>query len=156
MTRARDDWREAPASPVSDARARRAARLETRALYRLADAAYGPFSCPASAECCQLTKVKRQPWLWLGEWLVLEERLRSEGRRVEARADGACPLLGADGRCTVYADRPFGCRTYFCHRVTGPAHEPSAQVNALQERLGRLSRDVDPSAEPRALLDWLL
>ncbi|MHB8878075.1 MAG: YkgJ family cysteine cluster protein, partial [Myxococcaceae bacterium] len=57
------------------ARAReRAALLETRALYRLADAAYAPFSCPASGECCQLAARGREPWLWPSEWRLLQAR----------------------------------------------------------------------------------
>jgi hypothetical protein len=143
-------------SPAPTERARRAARLETRAVYRHADQAYAPFSCPASAECCQLAKTGRQPWLWLGEWLVLEERLAREGRRPRARPDGACPLLGDDGRCTVYEDRPFGCRTFFCHRIQGPARQPVEAVNALLERLAKVAQQVDPDSQPRPLLEWLL
>jgi Fe-S-cluster containining protein len=147
-----------PLDPLKAAQARleRAARLETRAVYRQADAAYAGFSCPASAECCQLAKTGRQPWLWLGEWLVLKERLEREGRQVTAREDGACPLLGEGGRCTVYEDRPFGCRTFFCARVRGPDRQPVEEVDALLRRLERLSRAVDPDTEPRTLLDWLL
>ncbi|MBN1497320.1 MAG: hypothetical protein JXA07_11160 [Spirochaetes bacterium] len=26
----------------------------------------------------------------------------------------ACPNLGADGRCTIYENRPIGCREFFC------------------------------------------
>lgn len=35
-------------------------------------------------------------------------------------ADGACPMLGADGRCTIYLSRPFACRTHFCEPAGGP------------------------------------
>lgn len=143
-------------SPLTE-RAHRAARLETRAVYRHADAAYAPFSCPASAECCQLAKTGREPWLWLGEWLVLEERLRREHRTdpVEGASPGACPLLAPNGRCSVYEDRPFGCRTFFCHRIQGPARQPVERVNELLERLERVARAADPAAEPRPLTQWL-
>ena len=30
---------------------------------------------------------------------------------------GPCPLLGADGGCTVYAVRPFNCRRWGCFRA---------------------------------------
>jgi len=135
-------------------RARRAARLETRAVYRQADAAFAPFSCPATAECCQLGKTGRPPWLWRGEWLILEERLRQDGVAPQPRSDGACPLL-RDGRCSVYADRPFGCRTFFCEKIRGPGRQPVEVVNGLLERLAHVAQTLDESAEPRPLQDWL-
>ena len=39
----------------------RASLVQLRALYRHADAAYAPFSCPASGECCQLSTTRREP-----------------------------------------------------------------------------------------------
>ncbi len=131
--------------------------LETRAIYRQADAAYRPHSCPATAECCQLAVTKRQPWLWPSEWQVLRARLAADGRGIPpAREDGACPLLDASGkRCTVYEDRPFGCRTFFCARRTGPAREPVARVNALLERLSALNLELDEAAAPVELLALL-
>lgn len=129
------------------------------AIYRQADEAYARFSCPASAECCQLSRRGRQPWLWEVEWAALESALARQGRQVPPpRADGACPLLDADGRrCTVYADRPFGCRTYFCERASGGRH-PLEAVVALSTRLEALALEVDPDAGaegPRPILDWL-
>jgi len=127
---------------------------DLRSLYRLADDAYRPFSCPATAECCRLSAVGRQPWLWPVEWALL---LEASGPRLPpARDDGSCPFLDAEGkRCTVYADRPFGCRTFFCHRVRGPAREPVARVAQLAQRLERVARTLDPECTaPRPLLAW--
>jgi Fe-S-cluster containining protein len=129
------------------------------AIYRQADEAYAGFSCPASAECCQLAKRGRQPWLWEVEWTALEGALARQGRKVPPpREDGACPLLDEGGRrCTVYADRPFGCRTYFCERASGGRH-PLEAVVALSRRLEALALEVDPGAGasgPRPLLEWL-
>lgn len=139
--------------------AERRAEQETRAIYRLADALFGPFSCPATAECCQLTARGREPWLWPSEWRVLKAAtLAAHGQMPQARTDGACPLLDATGkRCTVYADRPLGCRTFFCHRVRGPAQQPTLEMNALLERLERVNRvdsddDVAADVEPLPLL----
>jgi hypothetical protein len=125
---------------------------ELRAVYRHADAAYAPFSCPASGECCQLTVTKREPWLWLPEWLLL-----TRSRPVPPpRADGACPFLDAAGRrCTAYADRPFGCRTYFCGRMRGPPHQPLEAVVTLSQRIESLSVRLEPLlAGPRPILTW--
>jgi hypothetical protein len=135
-------------------RAQRQARLHTLAVFRHADEAYAPFSCPATAECCQLAKTGREPWLWLSEWLVLKERLVRDGRGPLPRT-AACPLLDANGRCSVYADRPFGCRTFFCHRIQGPARQPVETVNALLERLQAISKTLDGDTEPKPLTEWL-
>lgn len=136
--------------------ARRRARDETRHVLREGSRAWAPFSCPGTAECCQLAVTKRPPWLWPSEWDVLLEHLRRAGRTLpSARADGGCPFLDEPGRrCTVYDARPLGCRTFFCHRVTGPARVPADETNALLERLAALNLAVDDEARPRSLLDW--
>ncbi|WP_338864383.1 YkgJ family cysteine cluster protein [Myxococcus stipitatus] len=132
--------------------ARERALKDVRAIYRQADAAYTPFSCPASGECCQLSRTGRQPWLWLPEWELL-----TKGRPLPPpREDGGCPYLDAAGlRCTVYADRPFGCRTFFCERIRGPTRQPAETVGTLLERLERASQRREPSLRgPRPLLEW--
>jgi uncharacterized protein len=134
------------------AHARRAAFQELRAVYRLANAAYQPYSCPGTAECCQLATTHREPWLWPVEWELL---LAAKGGALPpARADGGCPFLEADGRrCSVYAARPFGCRTFFCHRIRGPAREPIEAVALLSQRLERVAQTLDADCQaPRPLL----
>ena len=134
------------------AHTRRAALQELQAVYRGADAAYRPYSCPGTAECCQLATTGREPWLWPVEWEFL---LAAKGGQVpEERADGGCPFLEADGkRCSVYASRPFGCRTFFCHRIRGPAREPIEAVALLSERLDRVAHTLDVDCVgPRPLL----
>lgn len=151
------DWDEDDGEPHAPGNARgvheeERALKELRTVYRQADAAYAPFSCPASGECCQLAKTRRQPWLWWPEWLLLARRHPLP----PPRADGGCPYLDAAGlRCTVYADRPFGCRTFFCERIRGPARQPADTVTQLLVRLERLSERLMPSLTgPRQLLDW--
>ena len=48
--------------------------------------------------------------------------LRATGRtKLPPEVDGACPMLEHhSGRCLIYADRPFGCRTHFCAAAGGP------------------------------------
>jgi uncharacterized protein len=54
------------------------------------------------------------------EALWAAQGVRASGRkRLIPREDGACPCLGKDGRCTIYAHRPFGCRTHFCEAAGG-------------------------------------
>jgi Fe-S-cluster containining protein len=145
-----DDEDKAPETGAAVAEAR--ALQELRVIYQRADAAYAPFSCPASGECCQLATTKRQPWLWEPEWRLLASRHGLP----PPREDGGCPYLDAAGkRCTVYADRPFGCRTFFCERIRGPARQPAEAVDALLRRLEAVSQRVWPELTgPRPLLEW--
>jgi uncharacterized protein len=134
----------------------RRAATETRAVLRQASAAWARHTCPGTSECCQLAVTKRPPWLWPSEWKVLEAGLEKAKRPLPPRrADGGCPFLDAAGlRCTVYEDRPLGCRTFFCHRIEGPAKLPADETNALLERLKGLNLATDDEAEPRSILDW--
>jgi uncharacterized protein len=152
-----DDELEAPADRRTQVQRERAALGALAVVYREADTAWAPFSCPASGECCQLTKTGRQPWLWRAEWLRLEERLKRDGRALPPpRADGGCPLLDATGvRCSVYGDRPLGCRTFFCGRIQGPARQPAEVMDLLQRKLERLSVALaEEDSGPRPLLEW--
>ena len=143
--------------PPTTAVAWQRAMTETRAVLRQASAAWARHSCPGTSECCQLTKTNRPPWLWPSEWKVLQARLEREARALPAvRADGGCPFLDAAGtRCTVYEDRPLGCRTFFCHRIVGPEKLPADQTNALLDRLRALNLATDDSAAPRSIFEWL-
>ena len=47
--------------------------------------------------------------------------------------------------------RPLGCRTFFCHRRQGPAHEPVAEMDRLQRRLESVARRLNPMRRARAL-----
>ncbi len=87
-----------------------------------------------------------------------------------AEDERRCPLLDDDGSkpmesdppagCRVYASRPFGCRTFFCDRVSGPGKLPRGPVQELSRRLAALSArafPADPHARPleRALAEAL-
>jgi len=135
------------------AHAERKAGTALEAFYRASDATWSGFGCPGTAECCQLSKRGREPWLWRVEWDAVR---RAVPMLPAARADGGCPFLDEDGRrCTVYASRPLGCRTYFCHRRTGPAREPAEQMDQLQRRLEVIARDLWPDEPgPRPLTAW--
>ena len=133
----------------------RRALTETRAILRKADALYSPWSCSQSAACCQLATTGRPPWLWPTEWRLLLDRLARDARPLPPpRSDGACPFLDEGGaRCTIYAVRPFGCRTFFCERRLGPGQEPTLATGALLERLAALNLELDGQAKPHALPD---
>jgi Fe-S-cluster containining protein len=78
--------------------------------------------CIRRTECCQFKLTGLTPYLTKGEALVAARALRATGRtKLSLKADGACPMLdAASGRCLIYADRPFGCRTHFCAAAGGP------------------------------------
>jgi Fe-S-cluster containining protein len=100
----------------------RHALAEIRAVY--AELAKRPLerSCRALTECCQFQLTGLTPHLTKGEALVAAKGFRATGRKeLPEPPDGACPLLHrATGRCLIYADRPFGCRTHFCAAAGGP------------------------------------
>ena len=143
-------------SPDSARRAHadRTAARALEALHRQTDQAWSGYRCPGTAECCQLAKRGREPWLWGVEWDALR---RAVPRLPAPRDDGACPFLDAEGRrCTVYAVRPLGCRTYFCHRATGPEREPVEEMDRLQRRLEAIARSVRPDEDgPQPITRWL-
>lgn len=78
------------------------------------------------------------PQLTKGEALLAAKAFRATGRKeLPESKDGACPLL-KDGRCMIYADRPFGCRTHFCAAAGGPY--PRRAVLDLIRRLEAVDR----------------
>lgn len=132
-----------------------------RAVYRATDAALDGWSCALSRDCCHFARTGREPYLWPNEWALLQRALASRGVRKGGLAvlpggDGACPLLSAEGRCTVYADRPFGCRTYYCEQGVGPTRRPPrSELVDLGRQVAALSREGSPSEGPRALSSLL-
>lgn len=117
-----------------------AALAEVRAVY--ADLAKRPIerSCIARTECCQFQITGLTPQLTKGEALVAAKGFRATGRKeLPETPDGVCPLLKREtGKCMIYADRPFGCRTHFCEAAGGPY--PRKQVLDLIRRLDEVDR----------------
>jgi uncharacterized protein len=113
---------------------------EVRAVY--AELAKRPLerSCLARTECCQFHLTGLTPHLTKGEALVAAKGFRATGRKeLPESSDGACPFLKREtGRCLIYADRPFGCRTHFCEAAGGPF--PRKQILDLIRRLEEVDR----------------
>ena len=97
-------------------------------------------SCRMRTECCRFQLTGLTPQLTKGEALVAAKGLRATGRKeLPESADGACPLLKREtGRCLIYADRPFGCRTHFCGAAGGPY--PRKHLLDLIRRLEEVDR----------------
>ncbi len=115
---------------------------EIRAIY--AELSNRPLArqCLSRAQCCHFRLTGKTPQLTLGEALFTARGVRASGRKeLKPHPEGACPLLGKDGRCTVYDHRPFGCRTHFCQAAGGmyPRHHVAdliQRLEALDESLG--------------------
>ena len=95
---------------------------EVRAVYQELAKRPVPRTCIARTECCQFQLTGLTPHLTKGEALLAAKAFRATGRRdLPDTDDGVCPMLKrATGRCLIYADRPFGCRTHFCEAAGGP------------------------------------
>lgn len=145
---------------------------ELRALYARVDQALAGWACDASTDCCRFGVTGREPYPTAVELAELERAVRARGGLPKRRAlplasprdERRCALLGDDGRCLVYASRPFGCRTFFCERGRGPVGEPATSLP--RELIGEMARDVaalsarfapaDPGPRPlsRASAEW--
>jgi Fe-S-cluster containining protein len=78
--------------------------------------------CVRRTECCQFKLTGLIPYLTKGEALLAARAWRATGRKkLPESMNGACPMLEShSGRCLIYEDRPFGCRTHFCVAAGGP------------------------------------
>jgi len=118
------------------------ALAEVRAVY--AELAKRPVTrnCVARTECCQFQLTGLTPQLTKGEALVAAKGFRATGRKEFLEdEDGSCPLLKREtGRCMIYADRPFGCRTHFCAAAGGPYARK--EVIDLIRRLEEVDRQL--------------
>lgn len=109
-------------APAASREAIRAALAEVRAIYADLDKRPVERACTRLTECCQFKRTGLMPSVTRGEALLAVQALRATGRKqAPPSTNGACPMLDAlTGKCLIYADRPFGCRTHFCRAAGGP------------------------------------
>ncbi len=118
---------------------------EVRAVY--AELAGRPVErqCTLRTECCHFRVTGLTPYLTKGEALLAARAFRATGRKVLPEpADGSCPMLSPEtGRCLIYSDRPFGCRTHFCAAAGGPyaRRDVVDLIRRLEEIDARLGGD---------------
>jgi len=128
-----------------------------RAIYGEVDALLDGWTCDASTECCRFGVTGREPYPTAIEIAELEHAVRARGglpkRRVlptvneRGEDERRCALLSDEGKCLVYAARPFGCRTFFCERASGPVGEASRGARVMKGEIARLGRAVADLAE---------
>ena len=98
--------------------------------------------CTSLSQCCRFRLTGRTPFLTRGEALLARQASRSSGKKRPPPApDGSCPLLAPDGRCSIYASRPFACRTHFCEAAGGPYSRKEVrdlihELEAIDHQLG--------------------
>jgi hypothetical protein len=119
----------------------------------------------ADAQCCHFAVTGREPYPTAVELEEVRHAMRSAsivpaspratpGVRALPLVDlRPCPLLSAEGRCRIYASRPFGCRTFFCGQKL-----PRQAIASIGRRIADLSarfapRDPGPRPLVRALAD---
>jgi uncharacterized protein len=123
---------------------------ELKALYDRVDRLYADWSCPNSTECCRFGITGRQPYVTSVEMLAIRTALAQRGgplshsRRalpmlMNAERERVCPLLDRTGRCSVYALRPLGCRTFYCDRAARGAGPSRSQLRELMRELQDLA-----------------
>ncbi|MBL9116678.1 MAG: YkgJ family cysteine cluster protein [Verrucomicrobiaceae bacterium] len=138
-----------------------ALKEQIRQIYADLEARPLPRACQLSGGCCRFKLTGRTPSVTRVEALYAAVGVRAAGRtKLQPRADGACSCLGKDGRCTIYQNRPFGCRTHFCEEAGGMY--PRKHVADLIRRLEALDVSIGwrngprdfPEALEDALEDW--
>jgi hypothetical protein len=140
--------------------ARAAALAEVRAVYAELGRRPVQRDCTRLTRCCQFKLNGLTPYLTKGEALVAARGVRAAGRKqLPERADGACPLLHPQtGRCMIYAERPFGCRTHFCPAAGGPYARGEVvdlirRLEAVDAALGGNGSRMLPGAVAEALAE---
>ena len=131
---------------------------EVRAIYSELANRPVPRNCTARTECCRFQLTGLTPHLTKGEALLAAKALCATGRKeLPAVADGACPMLNRQtGRCLIYADRPFACRTHYCDAAGGPytRKEVLDLIHRLEDLDAHLQGD-GPRQLPAAVADAL-
>ncbi len=131
------------------------------ALYREVDARLAGHACPSSTECCRFGVTGREPYVTSVELAAVERAIaRAGGKTPFERGKGAkrlplahvrdertCPLLRADARCAIYADRPFGCRTFFCERASADQPLSQQEINAFVRRVKEIAAAHRPGGD---------
>jgi hypothetical protein len=157
------------------------ARAQLLAVYAEVDALLAEWACACSrvrpgevpeVPCCHFGVTGREPYPTAIELEEVHHAVRAapparrDPKRLQLVAGSratdlrACPLLSPEGRCRIYASRPFGCRTFFCDEAEAPFGAtrklPRSPVNALGRRIADLSAKVFPRDHgPRPLVKAL-
>jgi Putative zinc- or iron-chelating domain len=150
-------------------------RTALLALYEEVDALVTGMSCACwqagvggapEAQCCHFAVTGREPYPTAVELEEVRHAVRAANVAVTPPARPArqalahlrpCPLLSPEGRCRIYASRPFGCRTFFCGQKLPrePVADIGRRIADLSARFagnasksGGQGEQVDPGPRP--------
>lgn len=135
---------------------KRPEREELLAIYREADSRLAGYACDASTDCCRFAVTGREPYVTDAELAEIELAVAANGGRKAAKKralaiadERRCPMLDDAGKCTIYASRPLGCRTFFCAASLTKmgAKLPRADLQALVRKIEALSERAFPEGE---------
>jgi Fe-S-cluster containining protein len=142
-------------------------------LYRHVEQLLAGASCDASSECCRFGITGREPQVTSLEVALLRRAVRARGGllpekrralplleatlgRPRGKDERTCPLLDRASKCSVYAARPLGCRTFFCQRADLPEKPSRGELQEVVRRLQTLAaRHQRQGDKPRALTSAL-
>lgn len=136
---------------------------ELEAIYRDADALYASHRCPSTTECCRFGITGREPYVTSVELAFVERAIAARGGPLSPRrralplapsgaGERTCPLLDAQARCSVYASRPLGCRTFWCGRAEADRKVAQRELNELVARIKALAMRHEPRGDVGRLL----
>ena len=147
-------WKDDPARTLLLSLYARADELVRGATCACAAGEEGPRKVEELAPCCHFGLTGREPYPTAVELTEILHAVRARGARKAALrprhklplADDPrrCPLLSDEGRCTIYASRPLGCRTFFCNLGEGPPKDARAGLLEVARRIADLSAKVSP------------
>lgn len=137
---------------------------ELRALYRDVDALYEGARCDVSTECCRFGITGREPQVTSLELALVKHAIKRRGGMISPKkralpitsahseSERVCPLLDRAGHCSIYQDRPLGCRTFYCARAQLVVAPARGELKTMVRRLQDLAARHAPSGDkPRAL-----
>jgi uncharacterized protein len=120
-------------------------------VYRNVDELFAGWSCPASTKCCRFGLTGVEPYVTSIEYLAIVRAIGQRGGPLQSKRkalpladkdtveERTCALLDRDGKCSIYAARPFGCRTYFCAEATPAVSVGHAELVAMVRQIQEIA-----------------
>jgi Fe-S-cluster containining protein len=133
---------------------------ELAAIYAEADEAYAGYRCAGSTECCRFAITGREPYVTSIEIAAVKRAVAARGgalgdkRRAlplapaDTRAtERTCPMLDAGARCSIYAWRPLGCRSFWCDRAETEREVVHRALLELVRKVQVLAAEHEPGGD---------
>jgi Fe-S-cluster containining protein len=123
--------------------AERALLAELKAVYERVEQAYADYACEGTTECCRFAVTGREPYVTSIEVLAVERAVAARGGPLKEKRralpiahdtrddERVCPMLNEQARCAIYADRPLGCRSFWCHRAQSERRVDQGELNGF-------------------------